>query len=111
MARNNVSNISLENARIIFRNFSGSPDKYNKNGGKRTFSLVLDEDFAQKLMEDGWNVKPLKSRDPEDPPRYHMSVEASYKLYPPRIYLISGKHKTELDEDTIGSLDYAEIQC
>lgn len=110
MDRKYVNNISVENGRIIFRNFSGEPDKYNKTGGKRTFSLVLDEETALRLKEDGWNVKPLKSRDPDDPPQYQLSVEASYKSYPPRIYLIAGKRKTELTEETIGSLDYAEIK-
>lgn len=104
-----VNNITVEGGRIIFRNFSGQPDKYNKNGGKRSFSLVLDEDTALRLKEDGWNVKPLKSRDPDDPQQYHLSVEASWKFYPPRIYLIAGKRKTELTEETISSLDYAEI--
>ena len=110
MAKGNVSNICIEGARILFRNLSGEPDKYNKNGGKRTFSVILDEETALRLMDDGWNIKPLKSRDPDEPPRYHLPVEASYKLYPPRIFLIAGKRKTELTEDTISSLDYAEIQ-
>lgn len=110
MARNNVNNICIENARIIFRNFSGEPTTFNKNGGKRTFSVVLDEDTAVRLREDGWNVKPLKSRDPDEPPAFHLSVEASYRNYPPRVYLIAGKKKTELTEDTISTLDYAEIK-
>ena len=100
----------MENARIIFRNFSGEPDKYNKAGGKRTFSVILDEDTAERLRSDGWNIKPLRSRDPDDPPRFQLPVEASFKLYPPRIFLIAGKRKTELTEETISSLDYAEIQ-
>lgn len=110
MARTNIANIGMENARIIFRNFAGEPDKYNRAGGKRTFSVILDEETAERLREDGWNIKPLRSKDPDDPPRFHLPVEASYKLYPPRIFLIAGKRKTELTEETISSLDYAEIQ-
>ena len=109
MEKNNVPNIIMSSARILFRNFSGSPDKYNKQGGKRTFSILLDEETAMRLKEDGWNVKPLKSREDDDENHYHLAVEASYKLYPPRIYLIAGKRKTELTEDTISALDYAEI--
>ena len=109
MERPNVPNIVMSGVRILFRNFSGSPDKYNKQGGKRTFSILLDEDAAMRLKEDGWNVKPLTARDEDEEPHYHLAVEASYKLYPPRIYLIAGKRKTELTEDTISSLDYAEI--
>lgn len=111
MANNNVSNILMEDAKIIFRNLSGEPDQYNKAGGKRTFSVLLDdEELAIRLKEDGWNVKPLRQRDPDDPIHYHLPVEASYKQYPPRVYLISGKKKTELKEDTISSIDYAEIE-
>lgn len=104
-----VNNISMEGVRILFRNFAGAPDKYNKAGGKRSFSILLDEDTALRLKEDGWNVKPLKARDEEEEPHYHLPVEASYKQYPPRIYLIAGKRKTELKEDTVSTLDYAEI--
>ena len=48
MARRNdntphVGNISMEGVRILFRNFAGEPDKYNKTGGKRTFSILLNE--------------------------------------------------------------------
>ena len=110
MTRNRIDNIVIENARIIFRNFSGEPDKYNKQGGKRVFSVILEEDQAERLSADGWNIKPLRSKDPDDPPRFHLPVEASFKLYPPRIFLIAGRKKTELTEETISSLDYAEIQ-
>lgn len=110
MSEKRVNNISIEGARILFRNLAGKPDKFNPKGGKRTFSIFLEEDVATKLMEDGWNVKPLQSRDPEDPPRYHLPVEAKFGDYPPNIFLIVGNHKTKLDEDTVGSLDYAEIQ-
>ena len=109
MARNNVPNVNIENAQIRFRNFTGDPTKFNKAGGKRTFSVVLDEELAHKLMEDGWNVK---TWEPEgsDEPIYHLPVEASYNLYPPKIYMISGNKKTLLTEDTVAALQYAEYQ-
>ena len=108
MVRNNVPNVNIENAKIRFRNFTGEPTKFNKVGGKRTFSVVLEEDAAKKLMEDGWNVK---TWEPEgaDEPVYHLPVEASYNLYPPKIYMISGNKKTLLTEDTIAALQYAEF--
>lgn len=114
MARRNdstphVGNISMEGVRILFRNFAGEPDKYNKTGGKRTFSILLNEETAAQLMEEGWNIKPLRAREEDDEPHFHLPIEVSYKLYPPRIYLIAGKRKTELKEDTVSTLDYAEI--
>lgn len=109
MARNNVPNVNIENAQIRFRNFTGEPTKYNKAGGKRTFSVVLDVDLAQKLTEDGWNVKTWEPEGSEEP-LYHLPVEASYGLYPPKIYMISGKKKTLLTEDTVAALQYAEFE-
>lgn len=108
MARNNVPNISIENAQIRFRNFTGEPTKFNKAGGKRTFSVMLEPELAQKLSEDGWNVKSWEPEGAEEP-LYHLPVEASYNLYPPKIYMISGKKKTLLTEDTIAALQYAEF--
>lgn len=108
MARTDVPNISIDNAQIRFRNFTGEPTKFDKAGGKRTFSVILDPEMAEKLREDGWNVK---SWEPEgaDEPIYHLPVEISYKIYPPKIWMISGNKKTMLQEDTISALQYAEF--
>lgn len=108
MARTDVPNISIDNAQIRFRNFTGEPTKFDKAGGKRTFSVILDPEMADKLRDDGWNVK---SWEPEgaDEPIYHLPVEISYKIYPPKIWMISGNKKTMLQEDTISALQYAEF--
>lgn len=108
MARNNVPNVSIGDAKIRFRNFTGEPTKFNKLGGKRTFSVVLDPETAQNLSEDGWNVK---SWEPEgsDEVIYHLPVEVSYNAYPPKIWMCSGNRKTLLTEDTIAALQYAEF--
>lgn len=108
MARTDVPNISIDNAQIRFRNFTGEPTKFDKAGGKRTFSVVLDPEMADKLRDDGWNVK---SWEPEgaDEPIYHLPVEISYKIYPPKVWMISGNKKTMLQEDTISALQYAEF--
>lgn len=108
MARNNVPNVNIENAQIRFRNFTGEPTKFNKVGGKRTFSVVLDPETAQSLSDDGWNVK-VWEPEGSDEPVYHLPVEASYNLYPPKIYMISGNKKTLLTEDTVAALQYAEF--
>lgn len=104
-----MNNLVVENARIIFRNFSGAPSQYNTTG-KRTFSIVLDEDVAKKLKDDGWNVKPLKARDPEDPQEYQLPVEVKYAKYPPKIFMVNGRSKTLLTEETVGNLDYLDIE-
>lgn len=102
-------NISIANAHIMFRNFRGEASKFNA-AGKRNFCVVIDNDIAPKLIDDGWNIRMFPSRDNEDEPTYYMQVAVSYDVIPPNIFLITKYNKTRLDEDTIGSLDWAEIE-
>ena len=102
-------NISIANARIMFRNFRGEASKFNA-AGKRNFCVVIDNDIAQKLIDDGWNVRMFPPRDNDEEPTYYMQVAVSYDVIPPNIFLITKHNKTRLDEDTIGSLDWAEIE-
>lgn len=111
MAKNNIENIKIENARIVFRNLSGKPDKFNPQGGKRSFSVVIeDPEFANELKREGWNIKQFnQSPDSDEEPAHFISVKVSYNNIPPHIYLCTSKNKTLLNEDTVGQLDYAEI--
>lgn len=102
-------NISIANARIMFRNFRGEASKFNA-AGKRNFCVVIDNDIAPKLIDDGWNVRMFPPRDNDEEPTYYMQVAVSYDVIPPNIFLITKHNKTRLDEDTIGSLDWAEIE-
>lgn len=108
MSNERIPNLSVENARIIFRNFAGKEGKFNP-AGKRSFCLLLDSDTAERLEDQGWNVKILAPRDPDDDPQPYIQVAVQFGNYPPNIYLISGKKKTKLDEDSVSILDYAEI--
>lgn len=104
-----ANNIIIEGARLLFRNFSGTPDKYNKFG-KRTFSVVLDPALAEKLKAEGWNVKQLVSKDDDMDILYHLPVEARFDQRPPKAYLIGSNKKTSLDEDSVSTLDWVEIE-
>lgn len=103
-------NLKIENARIVFRNFSGKPDKFNTQGGKRNFCIVIDDsNDAEELINQGWNIKRFKARDDEEEPGYYLPVKVSYNVAPPHIYICTNKSKTQLTEDTVGTLDYADI--
>jgi hypothetical protein len=109
MPRNENDNIIIENAHILFRNFSGRETKYNR-AGQRNFCLLIDDpDLAQKLADDGWNVRVLAPRDEGDDLRHYISVSVSFSNIPPKVYMITRKGKIALDEDSIEALDYAEI--
>lgn len=104
-----IPNLSVENARIVFRNFAGKESKFNP-AGKRNFCLLLDQDSAEELRDQGWNVKALAPRDKDELPQPYIQVAVAFENYPPNVFLISGGKKTKLDEDTVSVLDYAEIE-
>lgn len=110
MPRNETSNIIIENAHILFRNFSGRETKYNR-AGQRNFCVIIDDqDMAQNLANDGWNVRVLTPRDDGDEPRHYITVAVSFANIPPKCYMITRKGKIALDEESIEALDYAEIR-
>lgn len=105
-----VNNIIVENARIIFRNFSGAESKFNRAGNKNFCVVIEDPKTAQRFIDDGWNVKMLAPRDADDTPTYYIQTTVSYGYNPPKVYMITGNKKTELDDESIKCLDFAEIK-
>ena len=106
--------LEINDARIIWPNFEGRGDRFNKQGD-RNFTLVIpDQEIANALMNDkskygdGWNVK-IKRRDDGDAPFMNMKVKLSFNGRGPNIYLVSGNKQVQLNEDTVKCLDYIDI--
>ena len=102
--------INIEDARIIWPNFEGRAEKYNRKGD-RYFNVILDDEkVAQDMAEHGYNVKIRAPKDEGDKPFYYLPVKVRFDNYPPNIWLIQGKVKTRITEETVGELDHADLK-
>lgn len=107
--RTGREDVVIEDARLIWRNFSGKESPFNRAGNRVVTVLIYDPEFADELSRLGWNVKRREPRDEGDDPFFTLECTVSYKIRPPKIMTYSGRHKASLNEDTVSSLDYAEI--
>ena len=84
--------LQIEEARIIYRNFSGVGSKYNREGD-RNFAVI---------------IKP--PRDDGESPFMYLPVKIKFNNRGPAAYIKSGNSVQRLNEDTIGMLDEIDIQ-
>lgn len=104
-----MNDLEIEGACIIWRNFSGAQSKFNRQGN-RNFSVVIDdEELANKLMEDGWTMKPLNPKTEDAAPAWSLKTKVSDRA---TIYLIteSNHRKKVLDQEAYSAIDYMEIK-
>lgn len=105
-----IGNVVMEDVRIIFRNFAGKEGTFNR-AGDRNFNVILEPDVAEAMAADGWNVKYLKPREEGDEPTPRLEVAVSFKQRrPPRIVMITSRGRTNLGEDEVNILDWADIK-
>lgn len=102
--------LQIDDARIIFKNFEGRGDKFNREGDRNFSLLIEDPNTAEALQREGWNVKIKEGRDEDDGPFMRLPVKVKFTDYGPNVYLISGGRRVELDEESIGCLDNIEIE-
>lgn len=103
--------IVIEDARLMYTNFSGNEAQYNPKGNRNFCVIIPDPEIALKLKQDGWNVRPSTPRDPDDEPFYFLKVKINYNFSrPPKIVMVTERgNMTILGEDTINLLDSADI--
>ena len=101
--------LQIDDARIIFKNFEGRGDKFNREGDRNFSLLIEDENTANALIKEGWNVKIKPGREEGDDPFMRLPVKVKFTDYGPNVYLVTGNRRNELDEESIGCLDNIEI--
>ena len=109
--------LEINDARIIWKNFSGRGDRFNREGD-RNFSLVIPtQEDCDALRNDtnkfgdGWNVKIKPPREEGDTPFMHMPVKVKFNGRGPNVYLDRGpkREPLQLTEETIACLDDMDI--
>ena len=101
--------LMIDNARIIYRNFSGIGSKFNREGDKNFSVVIDDQQIADSLIQDGWNLKIKPPRDEDDIPFMYLPVKLKFNDRGPNVYLESGKNRIKLDEESISCLDNVDI--
>lgn len=103
--------IIIEDAQLVFRNFSGREDQYNR-AGDRNFCVLLPDDLAERLVREGWNVKELAARDEDEggTPQPYIQVRVNFRGRPPRIVMITSRGRNYMTEDDVETLDWADFK-
>lgn len=97
--------LQIDDARLIYKNFSGVGSKFNREGDRNFAVVIDDEECKDALVEAGWNVKIKPPRDEDDTPLMYLPVKLKFTDRGPNIYLKTGNAINRLGEDSVGCLD------
>ena len=101
--------LQIDDARIIYRNFAGRGEKYNREGDRNFAIVIPDEEMANELTNLGWNVKIKPPREDGDTPFMFLPVKVKFNDRGPNVYLKTGDVQNKLDEESVGLLDNIDI--
>ena len=107
--------LQIDDARLIWRNFAGKASTYNREGDKNFALVIPDPEIAEALQNDlnkfgvGWNVKAKPPREEGEAPLMYLPVKVKFNERGPRVFLVSGENRRQLDEVTIACLDSIDI--
>lgn len=105
----------IEDAKILFRNFSGRPGEYNAEG-ERNFCVLLDPATVPEMQKQGWNVKFLRPREVGDEPQPYLQVKVQYfnkkgeaVRKPPRIVIVTSRGRTDIPMELVEMVDMVDL--
>jgi hypothetical protein len=106
-----IEDIELEDAQIkwAFSHFDGREDTFNAEGD-HNFTVILPEQTARELLEEGWNIHEIDGYEEGDPPEFTLKVKISYRFEPPKVYLIKGQRKFRADERDLADITRATCE-
>lgn len=101
--------LQIDDARIVYRNFSGAGSKFNREGDRNFAVVIPEQEMADALIAEGWNVKIKPPRDEDDTPFMYLPVKIKFNDRGPNCYLATGTRMNRLDEESICCLDDVDI--
>ena len=101
--------LQIDDARLIFKNFSGEESKFNRAGDRNFAVRIDDEELADQLIADGWNVTIKPPKEEGDAPYMYIKVKIKFNDRGPKVFLKSGSHTRRLTERNVGLLDGIDI--
>jgi hypothetical protein len=102
--------LQVNDTRIIYRNFRGEGNKFNREGDRNFAMIIPTQDLADELISRGWNVKIREPREEGEVPFIYLPIKVKFNDRGPRIYLVTGDHTNRLDEDVVSMLDDIDIR-
>lgn len=108
--KNKGNILEIEEAKIVYRNFTGIAGKYNREGDRNFAVVIPEQEIADDLLKEGWNVKIKPPREDGDEPFIYLPVKIKFNDRGPGIYINTFDGGLErLNEETVGSLDNIDI--
>lgn len=111
--------ITIENAKLLFKNFEGREKPMNRAGDRNFCVVIPDEAIAEMMLRDGYNVKrrPARLDEDEEPgsrvgdPYVEVKVAWNDKAPHPVIYVVgeTTRRRNQYNEGLVDLLDKAII--